>query len=132
MSMWFSFLIAALALAYLVRVMLLVEKEDHEGPWPSNDQKVYFADSEHIQRVALFDRLRRLFGVYKVTDDIWTVYGPRAEMWTCPVCLSFWLSLPISALLLLSEPFWQSPFFVFLPFALATAARLVVRYAFGD
>lgn len=132
MSTWFSFLVAALALAYLVRVLLLQEKEDHEGPWPSSVKKVYFSGSEHLQRVALFDHLLRLFGAYKAEGSLWTVNEPRAEVWQCPVCLSFWLSLPFSVLLLLSEPFWQSAFFLILPFALATSSRLFLRYAFGD
>lgn len=131
MSIWFSFFVAAFALAYLVKVLMLEEKEDHEGPWPALFGRVYFPESEHLQRVALFDRIRRIFGVYIIEDNLWTVNEARAELWTCPVCLSFWVALPISALLLLSEPFWQSPFLLILPFALSSASRLIVKYAFG-
>jgi hypothetical protein len=131
MYTWFSFLVVTLALAYIVKVMLLEEKEDHEGPWPSAVKKVYFQKAEHIQRVALFDYIRRIFGAYHVSGDLWTVNEGRAEVWTCPTCLSFWLAMPFSFILFLSEPFWQSGFVLILPFALASLSRLIIRYAFG-
>lgn len=131
MSIWFSFLIASLALAYITKVMMLEEQTDHEGPWPSKTASVYFPETEHLQRVAFFDHIRRLFGVYRIESSLWTVYMPRAEVWMCPVCLSLWLSLPVSALLLLSEPFWASPFLVLLPFALAATARTIIKIGFS-
>ena len=98
-----------IALAWVVRVMLLESKSSHFGPWPSRTAVVYFPEEEHAQPVAFFDRIRRLFGVYTIKDGVWEVRKLRAEVWECPICLSLWLAIPFTALLFLSEPFWRGP-----------------------
>lgn len=117
-------------LAYLLTILLLQEKADHEGPFASDTKTVVFP-SGHTQRVAFFDYLRSFFGVYLVSGDQWFV-TPKAERFTCPVCLGFWLAL------LLTIPFTAiygthgAYEFVLLHLSAVTSANVIYRYGFGD
>lgn len=119
---WLTFLIRSLFLgfpcAYLVGAFLLKRKSSHEGPFATPLKVVYFEAEQwgddqlpaHTQRVALFDWIRRFFGVYRVEGRVWKVRDDwRSEVWTCPFCLSFWMaflfSLPIVWLYRL--PWWM-------------------------
>lgn len=94
-----------LAGTYLLRSLMLFERADHEGPLRSSKSKRYvrFERSGHIQHVALFDWVRRLFGVYQINAlGEWVVDEdrPQVQRFTCPFCLSWWtttiLSLPFT------------------------------------
>ncbi len=122
-------IIAALACAYLTKIFLLQEKDSHEGPFVLKNVGVFFSDTGHFQKAALFDVIRRLFGVYetkKVSENhyIWTVKPLRAEAWSCPFCLSFWMSLVIH-LLLLTGYFDTVTSFVMSIFAVAAVSSLI-------
>ena len=98
MDIGLNILLASLACAYIVRILLLEEKESHVGPFVLKSTFVYFQETKHIQPAALFDILRLLLGVYTVSHTksgtLWTVRQLRAEVWECPKCLSFWVAIP--------------------------------------
>lgn len=79
---------------------MLVPKKSHFGPFRSKDKKVIFVISENEQPVVLWDWIRRLFGVYTIVGNNWYIEDNReaVERFTCPFCLSFWTSIPFSAL----------------------------------
>lgn len=90
-------LVAGLACGYLVRILLLEKKISHEGPFVFPNTFVLFRDgSSHIQRFTLFDAIRFLCGAYVRVPEMASqrVYTLRdhwiAELWTCPLCFSFW------------------------------------------
>lgn len=110
------FIIFSFSVIYITHILLLERKVSHFGPFPSKTKIIYFPlsyDEEgekipaHHQPAALFDYIRRLFGVYKVNKDTWQVVdGSMSERWTCPVCLSFWVAIiPAIVLGLLTNPF---------------------------
>lgn len=116
------FIIFAMMTTYMTKFMLLEKKVSHFGPFPSSVKKVYFhleIDDEgneeppHFQPATLFDRIRKLFGAYRVTKDTWHVKdGALGEVWTCPICLSFWMALiPALIFAVLTVP-WLFPVFV--------------------
>jgi hypothetical protein len=89
---------------YLVTIFLLEKKTSHEGPFILPDVYVWFREEEddHIQRASIFDIVRLLFGVYQY-DSITKILTVKnrswlAELWTCPICLSFWMSLVVCLL----------------------------------
>ena len=100
--------IAGLACSYLVKVLLLEQKISHEGPFVLETTFVFFEDTKHVQRFTLFDIIRFIFGAYKRMPGMsgQRIFSPRdhwlAEIWTCPLCLSFWIALPFTALLYFS------------------------------
>jgi len=106
-------LIAGLACAYLIRVLLLEEKVSHEGPFVLKETFVLFQGSKHVQRFALFDIIRFIFGAYKRVPEMTAqrVYTLRdfwiAEVWTCPICLSFWAAFPLTLVFI---PLFHPPF----------------------
>lgn len=90
--------------AYILRSLMLVERDSHYGPMQSYTRWVQFP-SGHQQPVALFDWIRRLAGVYQVGKsekfppewDVWVVVDSEfSERFTCPHCLSWWTSLLFS------------------------------------
>lgn len=102
--------VGGLVVFYLVRVLLFEEKVSHYGPWPSKRRQVVWYKMtkpsgfyEYTQPVTAFDWVRRIFGVYRVSkigdksqgteEELWYVNEARAEVWTCPVCLSFWMAI---------------------------------------
>lgn len=99
--------LAALACAYATRVLVLEKKVSHEGPFILKETYVLFQDNNHIQNFGLFDIIRLIFGAYeRVKDMPQRVYTPRLEhwtgqLWTCHVCLSWWVALPFSVFILL-------------------------------
>lgn len=114
--------------AYILECLLLEQKISHEGPWKSRKRHVLFREDQHIQAVALFDWIRRLFGIYKVHGYQWEVKTERAEMFTCPTCLSFWVALPFSVLFYALHPDWK--LIIPVHFAIAMIAKLVHKAAF--
>jgi hypothetical protein len=125
-------LIAGIACAYLIRVLLLEQKVSHEGPFVLKETFVLFQDTKHVQRFALFDIIRLVFGAYKRVPEMTAqrVYTLRnfwiAEVWTCPVCLSFWAAFPLS----LSLSFlYHPPFilYVLVHLAIAGIGLLIFR-----
>lgn len=103
-------LLLGIPAAYLIQVLLLVERESHEGPFRSEEKRVRFPDSDHTQQVALFDWVRRLFGAYIVDGNYWTVHPVRSQRWTCSVCLSFWTAFVFSIpYTLSSDQWWWAP-----------------------
>jgi hypothetical protein len=126
---FFIWVVAALACAYLTKIFLLQEKDSHEGPFVLKNIGVFFQDTGHFQKAALFDVIRRLFGVYetkKVSENhyIWTVKPLRAEAWSCPFCLSFWMSLVVN-ILFLSGQVKSIPEFVLSVFAIAAVSSWI-------
>ena len=114
--MLINLVILGLATGYLVRSLLLMERSSHEGPFKLPKRYVVFPDSGHVQKVAIFDVIRRLFGVYEVVsysdgNYYWKVKANSAERWTCPFCLAFWVSLPVTVLFtyLVQDPIWILP-----------------------
>lgn len=116
--------LGGLTVFYLTRVLLFEEKDSHFGPWPSKTRRVVWfkfppeavfddpeahAYEEYRQPVTLFDWVRRVFGLYRVAkygdegqktaEELWYVNSDRVEVWTCPVCLSFWTALFTTAFL---------------------------------
>lgn len=85
-----------LAAAYSTKVLLFdTEKiESHYGPFLDYSRFISFID--HNRPVTLFDWIRRPFGVYNIQGKQWVVdekLNRKIDRWTCPYCLSFWLSL---------------------------------------
>jgi hypothetical protein len=114
--MFINLIILGLATGYLVRSFLLTEKRSHEGPFKLPKRYVVFPETDHIQRAALFDMVRRAVGVYEVAvygdgNFYWKVKSDPAERWTCPFCLSFWVSLPATILFvhLSQDLMWAIP-----------------------
>lgn len=118
----------ALACAYIVHCLILVEKDSHEGPFKAKNRLVVFPGSAHVQMVSLFDWVRRIFGVYTLNrketgKEYWVVNPEAAERWECPFCLSFWAAIPftIFAFVMLPElRLWIIP----VHFALGTASTV--------
>lgn len=98
-----------LAAAYIVRVLLF---DGSTGPFESNTELIV-DNGTSADRVDLWDRIRRLFGVYSIQDaeNGYTEWHTtvRADLWRCPKCLSFWLTLFVSVpfFLLTQEPALQ-------------------------
>lgn len=69
--------------------ILVEDHDENNGAWP----------------VSLFDRIRRLFGVYYIGKDSdqkerWYVeLNNWSELFRCPYCLSFWFAFPFSLFL---------------------------------
>lgn len=113
-----SVVILGIAGAYILNALLLEKRTSHEGPfkdfkrtvvfpqdeWMDGDTKV--VEPEHVQSVALWDWFRRIDGVYIVSGNTWLVDKWRAERWTCPYCLSFWTTIPLSLLFCLFSGLW--------------------------
>lgn len=60
----------------------------HEDGWPVD------------WPLSLFDRIRRLFNVYEVSELSWVVKRNNwSELFRCPYCLSFWFAFPFSIFL---------------------------------
>lgn len=121
------------ACAYLVRVLLLEPKTTHEGPFKLKSTFVFFPQSNHVQMFAFFDIIRLFFGVYKWPRKagFQTIFEVRdswiSEVWTCPVCLSFWAALPFTAIyFLLNSP--DPLFLAVFHFAVACWSLLFYRF----
>lgn len=134
---WALFL--GIASEYMLRNMILMERESHEGPFRSSKsvRKVRFAESGHTQHVAMFDWIRRLFGVYDIQHSFgveeWVVYEHReqVERFTCQHCLSWWVCLPFSIGLTLAV-FGASPSFLIWIFPIhcfmAVISQVIYKY----
>lgn len=124
---------------YLTNVLLLDEdKVSHHGPWPDSKREVVWATQVDLKRgqfnelrypVTLFDWVRRVFGLFIVDGDVWHVNSARVEVWTCPVCLSWWVGLFSSIpWIILAGPDhpWRFTTFFILPWALAGIATFIM------
>lgn len=93
-------LLLATSCAYVLRVLLF--EEAGTGPFMSREAFVTI-DGVVVRPVHFFDRIRRLFGAYRVSVDPdiqkWEVFPSRMLLWMCPKCLSFWIAMPYSVLL---------------------------------
>lgn len=102
------FITTALAVFYATQVLLFRERETHQGPFPSETEFVYRKRNGYSQPVNLFDRIRRFtLNPYDVDADLglWHVNERAMERWTCPKCLSAWVSLFfVTVILLLIDP----------------------------
>lgn len=104
LTIFASALLLGVGAEYVLRSLMLMEKDSHEGPFPSDKEVRYvrFESTGHMQKVALFDWIRRLFRVYLIEErfgvEEWVVVDERAavQRFTCPHCLSWWTSLPFS------------------------------------
>lgn len=89
-----NFIILIFAVAYVTQIMLL---ESH-GPFKSKTSFVVYAENQTAP-VGLFDRVRRFtpFNPYTIKEShntyLWYVDSNWGELWACPKCLSFWMSV---------------------------------------
>lgn len=101
-----TLLAAIAAVYYLTKVLLFEEKDSHHGPFPSTSEWVNRQSTSYVQPVTLFDRVRRwTLNPYRVQEFqegeyLWVVDEKRMERWTCPTCLSFWISLAVTLFIL--------------------------------
>lgn len=135
-------LLAAFAVYYLTKVLLFEEKISHFGPFASKSEWVFRQATHYQQPVTLFDRIRRWspFNPYSVQEIegewLWSVDEGRLERWTCPKCLSIWISLAISLFILvfIERPRTPSEWIeklVLLPTALAGVTTLLTGHSDG-
>ncbi len=85
---------------YLTTILLLEQKESHEGPFATTRILVAFGD-QHVQRFSLFDIPRLLTGAYSydlTTGWLQVNKTWMSEAWQCPICLSFWIALVLCLL----------------------------------
>lgn len=140
-------ILIGLGTSYILELFILEKMDSHTGPFQSKKRKVLFLSelddeglmqAEHYQPVALFDWFRRLFGVYDVKGYIWTVNNLRAERFTCPFCLSFWVSFPMTILAMsyIVTQGFDDAFAIGLcivsHFAIAIISQIAYEYLFGD
>lgn len=132
LDVFLAVIICGVAAAYPLRSLILIERDDHEGPFRSKTLFVRFPSTGHVQRVALFDWIRRLTGVYEVTGVEWVVREgtTQVERITCPFCLSWWASLPFS--IGLSLYFRTGLIGIPAHFAIAIIAQVAYKYLFQD
>lgn len=139
MGVLITSLLLGIPMAYVLRCLLLEEKDGHEGPFKSSTEWVFFPGCEdqdgtavapHRQRVALFDRIRRVFGVYQVQDNIWTVQSDKAERFTCPHCLSFWCAFLFAIPYAFSLPTTEEAIAWYIPIhlSIAISAQIIHKY----
>lgn len=122
---------------YLLRSMYLMERDSHEGPFRSRIRYVRFPDTGHVQHVALFDWIRRLAGAYEVKGYQWTVRegDTRSERFTCPYCLSFWTSMPFTAIFFLLGPYKSGIELLMViaaHFGIAIISQVIFKALWGD
>lgn len=126
---------------YATSFLMLEEKVSHYGPFPSNKRRINWSRSvdqltgqgkfyEYTAPVTWFDWFRRLFGVYAIAKEgdgfeTWYVKESRAEVWTCPKCLSFWLALVPTLGYMLTVNLGIEV--LFLPFAFAGASFYMLQ-----
>lgn len=96
---------AASAVYYLTKVLLFEEKVSHHGPFPSTSEWVQRPSTSYTQPVTLFDRVRRWtlnpYTIQKFDGEyLWVLDEKKLERWTCPKCLSFWISLAVTVFIL--------------------------------
>lgn len=100
------------AAAYIVRVLLF---DGTTGPFESSS-KIVVDNGTHEGLVDLWDRVRAVFGVYRIEDGgngltYWHTTS-RTDLWRCPKCLSFWCSFLTSVpfIILTHQPYYTAPF----------------------
>lgn len=122
-----TFIIVSLALAYTTYILLLRRKSSHFGPFPSTTKVVRFHDPDHVQPVTFFDYIRRVFGVYQVQGDVWTVDAIRCQRWECPFCLSFWIAIGFAIVLcIFTKNYLLYPIYVLALSGVASAINVKV------
>lgn len=152
-TLFLQLLMATGAVYYITDVLLLVESDRDTGPFEEKDKeviwaKVYEYEGERslikdTRFVNLWDRVRRVFGLYDivkndpyedeenpVVTEFWYVRQERYQVWQCPLCLGFWVSiLPsivISLLTPVPHPLMYSFLWIPLCFVLAGFHSIVV------
>ncbi len=88
--------------AYYLTAILLFDMQD-VGPFPSGAARVrHTVDGALAHKpVDAFDRLRFLFGAYRITTSIeghpiWFVRPHFMLVWICPACLGFWVAVALT------------------------------------
>jgi hypothetical protein len=134
-------MIASLSVAYVTQFLLLERKDHHEGPFKNRNVVVMFPGTddgevivyEHKQYAAMQDYFRRFFGAYRVDENgVWIVTD-KAEVFTCPFCLSFWTtflaSIPVIILLhvYIQNPIMAALFFPFLHLSTCSLSNIFRR-----
>lgn len=126
--------------AYILNALILERRFGHEGPFKDEGKFVVFPqeeftvgqsltiEPEHRQGVALWDHIRRVFGVYHIEDNLWYVQKEAAERWTCSFCLSFWTTIPLTLFYCWATGLWF--WFPVAHFAIAVVSRLIKKWAF--
>ena len=96
---------SVLAISYLTRILIFKQHPRGSGPFQSKTQFVYDSVSKMSQPVTLFDYIRRYtpFNPYKVGEEMWIINPDRILVWSCPICLSFWVTFLVSVLIGLLE-----------------------------
>lgn len=103
------------AVYYVTRILLFDHKEEPSGPLPDTQKRVrhVFLAQEGAKRqvyeapVQLFDYVRRIFGLYDIQRDtgaagaIWLVRESHLAVWTCALCLGFWVALILAPIWIL-------------------------------
>ena len=99
-----TFVLATMTIYYLTMVLVIGE---NGGPFESDHDTVVIQVGspsgmyQATYRVGLWDRIRRLFRVYDIErtpqGDKWKLRVSAARMWLCPMCLSFWVGIPVYA-----------------------------------
>jgi hypothetical protein len=115
------------ACAYITKALVFDIEGGPIGLWSTPDEVVKWqtADDAFERPVNFFDRVRYIFGVYKIEKNMWFVNPLRMAVFECSFCLSFWISvvLTVPALLVFGYPLWLAPLMVF---AVAGAAQKVM------
>lgn len=116
-------ILAAFAVAYLVWVFLFDLETGGVGPFRSKTK--IFAEHRRVEdgspdpdyqlfiyHITLWDRIRQwLTRAYRIEktpymawepedeiEEVWIKNDNRMQVWECPKCLSFWMSIPLTLL----------------------------------
>lgn len=105
-------ILLGLSVFYFTTILLF--SIEHNGPYMSLRHEVALAifseetkERSFLKRpVDLFDRFRRLFGLYAVVKDStgaenWITHSHRLRFWQCPHCLGFWIAFCLAILVML-------------------------------
>ena len=126
-------LIIGIQAAYWLHLLLITE-ENHDGPISSKSKILVQVHTNGnplgYRPVSMIDRLvRRPLGVYQKSDTVslgdtevktWSIrFGSGAyDLFTCPFCLSFWVSILFSVPFMLfswnPDPIWVIPIHMFI------------------
>jgi len=77
-----------LSVSYLTHIFLL---SNEIGPFEYGRGMILIDGSAEFRPINAFDRIRRIFGAFSVSGDIWE--ESENALFRCPYCLSFWINL---------------------------------------
>lgn len=90
-----NIIIFGFATAMITCYAILSPMKYSGGPFVKQNLYVDFGGGL-TRNVGAFDYFRRLFGVYKIEDEVWSVEYLAAGAWVCTYCLSFWVAFLFS------------------------------------